>query len=143
MLDLGILGIGLGVAPDRPTPTGLILPIIVLLVLLPAFQEGDIVDLPIHQGVEHGETDLMIVIIGFDIPFHTDPFPEEDVQGLEHSKTPEGYPLYRVLVKPDVEGADLCPAIYRLAQEHAWPLRELRRDVRTLETVFNQLATAV
>jgi ABC-2 type transport system ATP-binding protein len=67
----------------------------------------------------------------------------EDVQGLERSKTPEGYPLYRVLGKPDVEGADLCPAIYRLAQEHAWPLRELRRDVRTLETVFNQLATAM
>ncbi len=36
---------------------------------------------------------------------------------------------------------DLCPAIYNLAKEHNWPLRELRRDVRTLETVFNQMAT--
>lgn len=38
-------------------------------------------------------------------------------------------------------GADLCPAIYRLAAENDWPLRELRRDTRTLETVFNELAT--
>jgi len=38
---------------------------------------------------------------------------------------------------------DLCPAIYDLARQHEWPLRELRRDVRTLETVFNQLATGV
>jgi hypothetical protein len=40
------------------------------------------------------------------------------------------------------DGFDLCPAIYNLAQEEGWPLRELRRDVRTLETVFNELATA-
>ena len=39
-------------------------------------------------------------------------------------------------------GADLRPAIYDLAREQGWPLRELRRDVRTLETVFNELATA-
>ena len=38
--------------------------------------------------------------------------------------------------------ADLCPAIYELARQENWPLRELRRDVRTLETVFNELATA-
>jgi len=38
--------------------------------------------------------------------------------------------------------ADLCPAIYGLAREEGWPVRELRRDVRTLETVFNELAVA-
>ena len=37
--------------------------------------------------------------------------------------------------------ADLCPAIYRAAREHDWPLRELRPQVRTLESVFNELAT--
>ena len=42
----------------------------------------------------------------------------------------------------DADRTDLCPAIYELAREHNWPLRELRRDVRTLETVFNELATA-
>jgi hypothetical protein len=29
--------------------------------------------------------------------------------------------------------------IYDLARKEDWPLRELRRDVRTLETVFNEL----
>jgi ABC-2 type transport system ATP-binding protein len=36
---------------------------------------------------------------------------------------------------------DLRPAIYDLARDRDWPLQELRRDVRTLETVFNELAT--
>ncbi len=40
------------------------------------------------------------------------------------------------------EGVDLRPAVYELARQKNWPLRELRRDVRTLETVFNELATA-
>lgn len=44
-----------------------------------------------------------------------------------------------------VEGkseADLTPQIYQLAIQNNWPLRELRRDVRTLEAVFNELAIA-
>ncbi len=61
------------------------------------------------------------------------------VRGIEHARTHDGYPLYRVLGMGDV---DLCPAIYDLARGRDWPVRELRRDVRTLETVFNQLATA-
>ncbi|MBN1954132.1 MAG: ATP-binding cassette domain-containing protein [Anaerolineae bacterium] len=61
--------------------------------------------------------------------------------GVEAMANPDGYPTYRVLGQ-DVQGGDLCPAIYDLARESAWPLRELRRDVRTLETVFNKLATA-
>ena len=36
---------------------------------------------------------------------------------------------------------DLRPAIYDLARKKEWPLTELRRDVRTLEAVFNELAT--
>ena len=38
-------------------------------------------------------------------------------------------------------GADLRPAVYELTQQFDWPLRELRREVRTLETVFNELVT--
>jgi ABC-2 type transport system ATP-binding protein len=71
------------------------------------------------------------------------------VRGIERMGMPDGYPAYRVLGQ-DVPstgsgrgGADLCPAIYNLAREEGWPLRELRRDVRTLETVFNELATTV
>jgi ABC-2 type transport system ATP-binding protein len=37
--------------------------------------------------------------------------------------------------------ADLRPAIYELARDKGWALKELRRDVRTLETVFNELVT--
>jgi len=38
--------------------------------------------------------------------------------------------------------SDLTPQIYRLAAEKQWPVRELKRDVRTLENVFNELAIA-
>jgi ABC-2 type transport system ATP-binding protein len=62
-----------------------------------------------------------------------------DVSGVERMKTPEGYPAFRVSGAGDGE-TDLCPAIYDLARAEGWPLRELRRDVRTLETVFNELA---
>jgi len=62
------------------------------------------------------------------------------VRDIERTRTPDGYPAYRVLGRRD--GADLCPAIYNLARQEGWRLRELRRDVRTLETVFNELAMA-
>ncbi len=63
------------------------------------------------------------------------------VRAVERTRTPDGHSAYRVLGH-GADGADLCPAIYDLAREQDWPLRELRRDVRTLETVFNELATA-
>jgi hypothetical protein len=40
------------------------------------------------------------------------------------------------------DGLDLRPLLYQLARDQGWPLRELRRDVRTLEMVFNELATS-
>ena len=61
------------------------------------------------------------------------------VRSVERSESSDGYPLYRV-VAHDTENPDLCPLIYSLANEQNWPLRELRRDVRTLEAVFNELA---
>lgn len=65
------------------------------------------------------------------------------VRDVEAIRSPDGYPAFRVLGRADAAGGvDLCPAIYDLAREHDWPLRELRRDVRTLEVVFNELATA-
>ncbi|HET7091402.1 MAG TPA: ATP-binding cassette domain-containing protein [Anaerolineae bacterium] len=60
------------------------------------------------------------------------------VRGVEPMKVLDGYPAFRVL---GAERVDLCPSVYDVARQNAWPLRELRRDVRTLETVFNQLAT--
>jgi ABC-2 type transport system ATP-binding protein len=61
------------------------------------------------------------------------------VSQVESLRTPDGYPGYRIVGQ---DQTDLCPAIYDLARQENWPLRELRRDVRTLETVFNELATA-
>ncbi|MFZ5917764.1 MAG: ATP-binding cassette domain-containing protein [Chloroflexota bacterium] len=61
------------------------------------------------------------------------------VQGVEGHPTPEGF-QYRI---QGGRGTDLRPAIYDLARQKDWPLCELRREIRTLETVFNELATAV
>jgi len=63
------------------------------------------------------------------------------VSEVSHERTPEGYGQYRISARAGSD--DLCPAIYNLAREQQWPLRELRPDVRTLEAVFNDLATAV
>ena len=60
------------------------------------------------------------------------------VQAVEANPTPDGRE-YRVRGS---DGTDLRPAIYALAREQDWPLRELRRDVRTLEAFFNELVTA-
>jgi ABC-2 type transport system ATP-binding protein len=61
------------------------------------------------------------------------------VSNVEQIQTPEGHPAYRIIGR-DTRGADLLPAIYDLARQEDWPLRELHQDVRTLETVFNELA---
>jgi ABC-2 type transport system ATP-binding protein len=63
------------------------------------------------------------------------------VRGVQPASSPDGFPAYRVLGQPD-SGGDLCPALYDLARREGWPVRELRRDIRTLENVFNELAVA-
>jgi ABC-2 type transport system ATP-binding protein len=64
----------------------------------------------------------------------------KQVRDVDPFQSHDGFPAYRVLGHARMAG-DLGPAIYNLAREHDWPVRELRRDVRTLETVFNELAT--
>jgi hypothetical protein len=59
-----------------------------------------------------------------------------DVQSLPGAS---GQAIFRI---QGGDGADLCPAIYGLATSKQWPVRELRADRQTLESVFNQLATA-
>jgi ABC-2 type transport system ATP-binding protein len=61
------------------------------------------------------------------------------VRGLEHIRSLDGYPAYRIL---GTQQADLCPSIYDLARTKSWPVRELRRDAKTLESVFNNLVTS-
>lgn len=60
------------------------------------------------------------------------------VRGVKSLEAANGFPTYRILGRP---GADLCPAIFDLARQNGWPVRELKRDSQTLESVFNQLAT--
>jgi ABC-2 type transport system ATP-binding protein len=63
----------------------------------------------------------------------------DGVRDVELLSAADDYPTYRILGQGEV---NLCPAIYDLARQQDWPLRELRQDRHTLETVFNQLATA-
>jgi ABC-2 type transport system ATP-binding protein len=46
---------------------------------------------------------------------------------------------YRVLAAQDGDALDLRPIIYQVARDRDWPVCELRREVRTLETVFGEL----
>jgi ABC-2 type transport system ATP-binding protein len=62
----------------------------------------------------------------------------EGVEGLEPVRSLDGYPAFRIRGSQE---ADLCPAVYSAAQRNRWPVRELRRDVKTLESVFNSLVT--
>jgi ABC-2 type transport system ATP-binding protein len=63
----------------------------------------------------------------------------EGVRGVEPMSTDDDYPSYRILAEREI---NLCPAVYEVARQQNWPLRELRQDRRTLEAVFNQLATS-
>jgi len=70
----------------------------------------------------------------------------EELEGVETVSKETGkdsYIRFRIHGSEQVSGSDLCPLIYNLARENDWPLRELQHDTRTLETVFNELATAV
>jgi ABC-2 type transport system ATP-binding protein len=62
------------------------------------------------------------------------------VQSVEVAAIPDGRE-YRVRGGDGGETGfvDLRPLLYEMARDQGWPLRELRREVRTLETVFGEL----
>jgi ABC-2 type transport system ATP-binding protein len=62
----------------------------------------------------------------------------EGVKQVDMFRTPEGHPAFRVIPR---DNDNLSSTVYRLSKEKNWPVLELRRDTRTLETVFNELAT--
>jgi len=64
------------------------------------------------------------------------------VRAVEATTSADGF-TYRVQASDSAgqKPVDLRPVIYDLARDKGWPLKELRRDVRTLEAVFNELAT--
>ena len=59
------------------------------------------------------------------------------VTEVEKLASDNGHVTYRVA---GAGNADLCPAIYQLASKQQWPVRELRSDRQTLESVFSKLA---
>jgi len=61
----------------------------------------------------------------------------EGVRDVQVYANGGAYPGFRVI---GGDGADLTPAIYQLAAANGWRLRELRRDTRSLESIFNQIA---
>lgn len=66
----------------------------------------------------------------------------QQLEGVEHVEVMEpinGRVIYRV---HGDQQADLCPAIYKVAADNGWPVRELRPDSQTLESVFNKMAVA-
>lgn len=90
----------------------------------------------------------VILILGKQIPGVPDALRTvEGVRAVEDVPLAEGAG-YRIKATEPVDARaagspalDLRPAVYDLAREKGWPLTELRRDVRTLEAVFNELAT--
>ena len=61
----------------------------------------------------------------------------DGVAHVEVMETDEGHVTYRV---HGDQQADLCPAVYKVAADNGWPVRELRPDSQTLESVFNKVA---
>ncbi len=59
------------------------------------------------------------------------------VDSVETLKSPDGCSTYRLKGRSH---ADLCPAVYELASRSGWHLTELKHEVKTLESVFNELA---
>lgn len=66
----------------------------------------------------------------------------EGIQQVEPFQTQDGYPAYRIEAEFETNGSDISLKIFQVAGERGWLLRELKYDVRTLETVFNELAVA-
>ncbi|MCB0063607.1 MAG: ATP-binding cassette domain-containing protein, partial [Caldilineaceae bacterium] len=60
------------------------------------------------------------------------------VKTVDRIGSGHGHAIYRVSGE---KSTDLCPAIYHIASTNQWPVRELRSDRQTLESVFSQLAT--
>lgn len=62
-----------------------------------------------------------------------------EVQSVE-SVPVDGGREYRIQAAKEAGDApDLRPLVYQIARDRGWPLCELRREVRTLETVFGEL----
>ncbi len=89
---------------------------------------------------ELANTDNAILVLDEDRPDAMKSLEQvSGVIGVKREVLQSNYPSYYIQGQPD---ADITPKIFRLSVEKNWPLRELRKDVHTLETIFNELAMA-
>jgi len=93
-------------------------------------------DARLHDLAASGDVILVLGLGAADV--RSDLLALAGVKAVEVRDTADG-PTYRI---QGDGAADLRPAIFDLAREKGWPLKELRREVRTLEAVFNDLAIA-
>lgn len=63
----------------------------------------------------------------------------EGVQSLEAFQTGDGFPAVRVA---GVDQTEISSRVFQLAGSENWPVRELKFETRTLESVFNELTVA-
>jgi ABC-2 type transport system ATP-binding protein len=61
----------------------------------------------------------------------------EPVEKVESFESRDGHPAFRI-----VSQADIATHVYDVARQQNWPLRELRQEVVTLESIFNSLVRA-
>ena len=89
---------------------------------------------------ELANTDNAILVLDEDRPDAKD-FLEQlpGVIGVKREILSNNYPSYYIQGQPD---SDITPEIFQLSVDKNWSLRELRKDVHTLESIFNELAIA-
>jgi ABC-2 type transport system ATP-binding protein len=63
----------------------------------------------------------------------------EGVQSVEAYKTDDGFPAFRIA---GADQTEISARVFQLASSRNWPVRELKYETRTLESVFNELAVA-
>lgn len=86
------------------------------------------------------QTSDVIMVLQKNVPRVTETLTSvTGVRGVEPFTTRDGFPAFRVLGE---ENTDLSPQLFDIAHQNQWQVRELRRDVQTLERVFNNLAVA-
>jgi ABC-2 type transport system ATP-binding protein len=87
---------------------------------------------------ELANTDNAILILEEDQPETTKLINQlSEVVSVKKEISSNAHPLYYIQGKPN---SDITPKIFRLSVENNWSVRELRKDVHTLESIFNEMA---
>lgn len=89
---------------------------------------------------ELSNTDNAILILEEDQPDTSKLINQlSDVVSVKKEMLSNEFPVYFIQGKPN---SDITPIIFKLSVENNWPVRELRKDVHTLESIFNEMAIA-